>query len=145
MEAPEAPFERLGIAVSIHHSLLEDKAAPRRADRWRAITTGYEYMFVDQLEREILTFHWHPRQRSHVTWPHLHIGCAVLERSFISNAHIPTGRVALEQVLRLAIEDFRVEPKRTDWDRVLRLSLQVFLQNRSWSDEAPSPVAGRGS
>jgi hypothetical protein len=39
-------------------------------------------------------------------------------RPELINAHFPTGRIALEDVLRLAITEFGVRPPRSDWAEV---------------------------
>jgi hypothetical protein len=88
--------------------------------------TGYFYGLDDELGREVISFQWHPQSRSPVTTPHLHLGAgARIGRSGLSGSHIPTGRITLEQVLRLAIEDLGVEPLRTDWDSVLSASQTI--------------------
>jgi hypothetical protein len=47
--------------------------------------------------------------------------------------HIPTGRVALEDVIRLAVEEFHVEPRRADWNEVLIRTRQGFVEQRTWA------------
>jgi hypothetical protein len=37
----------------------------------------------------------------------------------IQRAHLPTGRVSVEDFLRTAIRDFGVKPQRDDWETVL--------------------------
>jgi hypothetical protein len=37
----------------------------------------------------------------------------------LARAHVPSGAVLLEDVLRLAIEDLGVRPARADWSDVL--------------------------
>jgi hypothetical protein len=95
---------------------------------------GYEYSFTDTAGREIVAYHWHPDIPS-AGYPHIHIGhgavqAAILERAGLSpahnallpelaGAHLPTGEVALGSVLRMAIEQFGVEPRRRDWASIL--------------------------
>jgi hypothetical protein len=67
---------------------------------------------------DALAYHWHPQSISRVTWPHLHVG--VVGHPFMSaRTHVPTGNVALADVVRLAIEAFDVSPRRADWRTVL--------------------------
>jgi hypothetical protein len=40
-------------------------------------------------------------------------------REELQKAHIPTGRVELEDVLLLAIREFGVRPRRDDWEEIL--------------------------
>jgi hypothetical protein len=44
----------------------------------------------------------------------------------------PTGHVALEQVLRLAVAELGVKPLRTDWSEVLGGTQTAFEEWRSW-------------
>jgi hypothetical protein len=88
---------------------------------WEAQTAAYEYRLSDQDDREILAYHWHPEGQSHVQTPHLHLGPAAgVNRGALLTAHLPTGPVTLQDVLRLTVESFDAEPARRDWDRVLR-------------------------
>ncbi len=43
---------------------------------WTATVSTYRYGLYDRDGREILSYHWHPDARSHVTTPHLHLGAA---------------------------------------------------------------------
>jgi hypothetical protein len=52
---------------------------------------------------------------------------------FSSKAHVPTGRVSLESVIELLIQDFGVVPLRPDWQAALATSRSQFHQWRSWS------------
>lgn len=88
---------------------------------------------MDRDEVEILSYHWHPSGRSAVTWPHLHLGQAGIgHHATLLAAHMPTGRVALEEVIRLAIVDLGVEPRRRDWPDVIRESQEAFEEWRTW-------------
>lgn len=105
---------------------------------WKVSTRAYHYELDDEEGRELLAYHWHPRPPSPHTQPHLHLGAAAMigHRAF-TKAHLPTGRIALEDFLRLAIEDFGVVPLREDWSEVLGQSLGVFEEWRTW----PGPRA----
>lgn len=46
--------------------------------------------------------------------------------------HIPTGRVSLEDVLRLAIAEFGVQGQRADWREVIGGTQAKFEQWRTW-------------
>ena len=87
---------------------------------WEAQTAAYEFRLSDQDDREILAYHWHPDGQSHVLTPHLHLGpAAEVGRAVLLTAHLPTGPVTLDDVLRLAVVSFEVAPIRLDWERVL--------------------------
>lgn len=80
-------------------------------DAWRVITTGYFYALDDAEQREIIAFHWHPDQQSDVVDPHLHLGPgARIGYDRLHRAHIPTGLITIQDVLKLAITDLGVEP-----------------------------------
>lgn len=74
---------------------------------------------------EILAYHWHPDTRSHVLDPHLHVGPATIGTNAIyrpgvmHQVHFPTGFVPLASVIRMAIEELGVEPRRPDWESIL--------------------------
>jgi hypothetical protein len=87
---------------------------------WDAQTAAYEYRLSDPDDRELLAYHWHPEGQSHVETPHLHLGpAAEVGRRPLLTAHLPTGLVRVDSVIRLAVESFAVAPIRPDWDRVL--------------------------
>jgi hypothetical protein len=90
---------------------------------WRVRIAGHTFALDDSSYREILAYHWHPLGVSAVTTPHLHLGPgALLGRDDLMMAHLPTGAVALADVVRLAIMDFGVVPRRDDWAKVLQES-----------------------
>jgi hypothetical protein len=47
-----------------------------------------------------------------------------------TRAHLSTGPVALEDILRLVITEFGVTPRRADWDTVLQRTRHTF--ERQW-------------
>ena len=79
---------------------------------------GYRFEIGPAGGPDALAFHWHPIGVSPVTWPHLHVrgGVAGLD---LGKAHLPTGPVPLAAVLRFAITDLGVEPRRADWATIL--------------------------
>jgi len=90
-----------------------------RRRSWGVRTTGYVYQ-LRAGERELIADHWHPRGLSPHTAPHMHLGAAAeLGFADLGSAHLPTGHIGLDDVLRLAIRDLGVEPRRGDWRQVL--------------------------
>ena len=90
------------------------------ATRWRVDVVGYDYVIYDAEQREVLLYHWHPRSNSPVETPHLHLEQgAEVGRAEVRNAHLPTGDVSLNAVLRVLIEEMGVQPRRPDWDSIL--------------------------
>lgn len=87
---------------------------------WRVRIVTYFLTLLDADLREIVAYHWHPEGRSHETEPHLHLGAGAGSlRPELSRAHLPTARIAVQDVLRLAVEAFDVRPRRRDWADVL--------------------------
>ena len=101
---------------------------------WRVTTAGYKYTIETEDAEEILGYHWHPDSRSPFKYSHLHLGRgARIGRSELEGvkAHLPTGRVAMEDFIRLLIEVFNARPRR-DWKEVLQTTVERFWQHASW-------------
>ncbi len=126
---PKAPKIRLG--VKIQYRIVED---PGPRGPWKVRTAAYQYAVETDDGREVLVYHWHPDAHSPVTFPHVHVGSTVLRAGGVldNKDHLPTGRVALQQVIRLAIADFGAKPIRADWRETLDQTEAVFRQERSW-------------
>jgi len=89
-------------------------------------TRSYMYTLEEAHGREILGYHWHPEGVSPFTMPHLHLGTgAKVGLPELDDAHLPTGRISVEQFLRFVIETFDVKARRRDWRRILRPPSQV--------------------
>lgn len=85
-----------------------------------AETTGYIYTILDGQQRQVLNYHWHPRGRSRIVAPHLHLKQgARIGQPEIRDAHLPTGYVSLSSFLVFLIRDLNVDPARGDWQSVL--------------------------
>jgi hypothetical protein len=111
---------RLMLSAREYFRLVEE---PSARERWATRTTTYYYTLNDMAGREIISYHWHSEAPGNVLFPHLHIGAgAKLGWPKPGEAHIPTGKVALHDLLRLAIAELGVRPRRKDWNQILRLS-----------------------
>jgi hypothetical protein len=116
----------------LHYYRIVEDAGPRGP--WRVITTAYYYALEDADLQEIIAFHWHPNQRSPVHYPHLHLGAgAKIGHPLLQNAHIPTGPITIEDVLRLAITDLGVEPL-IDRGEALRILAETQMRYQGWPD-----------
>jgi hypothetical protein len=123
---------RFAISVDQQYRIVEDEG---HRGPWKVKTIGYAYTLVDAANpaRVILAYHWHPHGRNDITYPHLHIyQCAEIRRPDGREAHFPTGRIALEEVLRLMINEFGVTPLRPDWEAVLDRTQAAFNDWRTW-------------
>jgi hypothetical protein len=117
----QAPYrlhaaEFLALTFDCDYQIVEtsDPGGP-----WKIRGLSYRCALHDA-EHEILAYHWHPLTRGGPIFPHLHLGAGSrVTHARLTTAHLPTGLVHLEDVLRLAIETFDARPVRADWDRVL--------------------------
>jgi hypothetical protein len=99
---------------------------------WKVGTAAYYHSLEDEDGREIVAYQWHPGQGS-IDFPHLHIGTRIPAILGAAHKHpFPTGRVSLEDVLRLAIREFGVEPARDDWEEVLDETQATYEEWRTW-------------
>jgi hypothetical protein len=129
----------LRFGTTIQSRVLQDAGSRH----WAMRTAAYGHVIADARDRELLSYHWHPEWRGQTAFTHLHLGSELLagtyRRSF-GNRHLPTGRVALEDVLCALIEDLGVQPLRADWRERLGETRQRFEDRQSWAGRrAPSP------
>jgi hypothetical protein len=98
---------------------------------WKVSTRAYRYRIDSAAGEELVLWHWHPTDpegRSHrQPRPHLHAQVGELR-----GRHLLTGRVGLESVIRVLVEDFNVRPRRGDWRSVLDATEAQFEQWRTW-------------
>ena len=108
---------RLALQLQQTYQIAEPAA---RGDLWTVRVTGYAYAVLDSDQREVLTYHWHPRGNSPVVMPHLHLEQgAIVGRPEVRDAHLPTGPISVAIFLRFLIDDLSVEPVRPDWESIL--------------------------
>lgn len=108
---------QLSLSIILFYRIIENDVPGKP---WKIVTTTYYYTFADESSQEVIAYHWHPTQRSHAIYPHLHMESgAQVGRSDIANAHLPTGWVTLNDVIQLAITELGVTPRREDWLDVL--------------------------
>jgi hypothetical protein len=121
----------LGLSISQRFQIVESSDG-RGRPWWRVHTLWYAYKIEAWDGPEIMSFHWHPDLP--VKLPHLHIsaGAAGALRRELQRAHIPTGRVALEDVVRFLIESFGVQTIREDWESVLDETAALFRRFATW-------------
>lgn len=87
---------------------------------------GYSYTVLRQPDTEVVAYHWHRDTPDTDAQPHIHFGPASARRDSavrpgeLHKVHFPTGVVSLEAVIRLAIDEFGVEPRRPDWEVILQ-------------------------
>lgn len=93
----------------------------------QAMPVSYGFRLSDRSDDELMAFHWHPVGLSPVVLPHLHLSSRLPELAVdggranlaLAALHIPTGHVALSDIVRFLIAEVGVEPRRSDWMDVL--------------------------
>lgn len=61
--------------------------------------------------------------------PHLHLESgAKVGRPELNGAHLPTGRIAIEDFLRILLNDFKIVPLREDWEEVIEQTQSAFSE-----------------
>lgn len=99
-----------------------DQAAP---ESWSPIVVGYAYVVETDTRGEVVAYHWHTETPHTPHVPHVHIGPALIgtdgavRRGDAHKIHFPTGIVSLASFINLAITEFGVEPRRSDWKAIL--------------------------
>ncbi len=121
-----------GLSGGISYDVIETPDPDRGP--WKVRTRAYRYHVLAADGTESMLFHWHPDGASTADSPHLHLGNAELRPDAVISrkAHIPTGRVALEEVIGLLLREYQVVPRRDDADKVLGECLQRFRRWRTW-------------
>lgn len=107
----------LTVQISQQYRVIEN---PDPREPWQVKTVAYYYTLGETEGHEILSYQWHSNVPGSVSFPHLHLQYgARLGRPEFERAHLPTGRITLEDFVRLLISDFSVPPTRDDWEQVL--------------------------
>lgn len=138
------------VALSIEHHYRVIRPGGKHGP-YKVQTAAYYYAIDDHAGREIVAYHWHPdvRQATGVRagFPHLHVNRGIVRletrlgltlttsenplRLDAAQAHFPTARIALEDVIELAIRDFGVS-HRANALLVLSETRAAFERNRTW-------------
>lgn len=105
----------------------------RHSREFRTHTLGYVYTVapVETLERELISWHYHPYAGREDT--HLHLGLEASGIGDLARMHIPSGRVAFEAVVRFLLEELLVQATREDWRDALTDAEERFREHRTWS------------
>jgi hypothetical protein len=112
---------RLTLAVSEHYFIVEEPSAG-----WQVQRAAYFYAVGRQDTGELLAFHWHPRGKSPIVTPHLHVRANIqVGERWLGKVHLPTGYLAIEDIVRLVIKELSAEPLREDWEARLTQHTQA--------------------
>lgn len=111
------------LAVKQQYDIVEEE---EERGSYRVTTRSYIYSLRDS-EGEIIGYHFHPE--SGVEFCHAHFR----KSPEYGKVHFPTGRVAIEEVVAMAIRDLGVRPQRSDYGAVLKAGLDEFREWRTWA------------
>lgn len=123
------------------------KVVTDKGDRFRVSTIKYVYAIYKTIDDAFVGWHYHPDLEG-VKIPHMHIydknsdeekkaGC---KPHIVHNMHLPSGRVALEDVIAFAITELNVVPEKKradDWQKVLTETSARFENNKTWGKRPP--------
>lgn len=118
----DVPIGRgLYLYAAHHYTVVEQE------ERFAVRTGGYIYSVnSDERGGELYGWHWHPESSSWCAWPHLHAPTTLGD-------HLPTGRVAFEQVVRWLIHEAGLLPLRPDAAEILDQNEADWRDRRSWA------------
>lgn len=107
----------------------------RFAGERKVFTDAYAYTLSDDsaMGSELFAWHWHPDAGRED--PHLHVGRRHATHGELGKLHIPSGRIAFEEVLLFAIDELGVEPRPSvdGAKAVLAETLHSFRKFRRWN------------
>lgn len=134
------PGTNIHLSVTHRYRVVQDDDLERGP--WRVTIAQYSYALrrgggTEAKPERMLTYQWHPRPGAHFNYPHAHLGPASGALQHIQSTHIPTGRVALEDVVRYAISQLGARALREDWTDVLAATQGRFESYQSWSGSGP--------
>jgi len=103
---------------------------------YKVKTEAYTYEIEEDASgHELFAFHWEPSApNSKIAIPHMHLGFALREvDSPIDNkAHIPTGRVPVEDAVAFLISELGVAPLNPSWEKIVDESRDAFMRQKTW-------------
>ena len=99
----------------------------------KVVTLDYAYTLSDSSDQRPELYSW--QWTEGVAEPHVHVGRGDPQLGSLGKRHIPTGRVAFEQVLKFAIEEHDVETAvpMAEATETLEDCLRRFVVFRSWA------------
>jgi len=121
----------VSLRISQQYSIVE---AAGDAGPYKVQTRAYMYSVESEDAQEIFGYHWHPAGGNPIRWPHMHLEQgAQFAHPDLHRAHFPTGRVSIEEFVRLVVDTFRLRTRRTDWRSTLNRTQALFRKWQTWS------------
>jgi hypothetical protein len=117
------------LSMTMHYEIREDDTG---RGPWKVSTTGWVYALRAKTG-DTVEYHWHPVSDSHSTEPHVHVNDA--------KAHLPTGRILIEEILDLGIEMGAVCGNLAKWTDLRMLNRQNFELGATWGTKRTPPTA----
>lgn len=129
-------FLTIGIEFEVYDTGAHGQA------RFRVKTRRYQHEILTEDFGEVVLFHWHPDEEAGQVvrlHPHIHIGPRLLvdDPAITRRAHVPSGRVSVEDVIDFAIRDLDATPRRDDWESVINESREKFRTHANWGTGSP--------
>lgn len=100
---------------------------------YKVKTESYTYEIEAwETHHELFSFHWEPHSK--VSIPHLHLGFGMRghELPIDNKAHIPSGRVPVEDVVAFLIKELKIEPICENWEEIIGRARERFIEHKSW-------------
>jgi hypothetical protein len=121
---------RLGLHIAM---TVECVPRPEHGDfKMSTLRYVYEIHGLNGPSR-IFGWHWHPKGKSHYTNTHIHVPPGLP----FSKCHVPAGRIAMEEVLILMVDEMGVQPYAPTWRDTLDEVMGKHLEHRTWSGSNP--------
>lgn len=114
----------------------------------RVKTREYIYQIAHAEDKKALyEFHWHPEKIDRETlearkvdtankapfpYPHLHVRACDKRFDNLNKRHIPSGRVAFEDILGFIFRECNVKPAKSNWEKVLKATREEFETKHKW-------------
>ncbi len=140
IEAPVPIGRGPHLLLSLRH-IYQFRHVPEDAERgpWTVTSLAHSYELLDMNERRVIAYHWHPD--TSLAFEPVHVGRQFAHSSLpadvrthaaaLVRAHLPTGRISLESVIRLAIRELGVEPIKREWEAILNETEEAFKRDRT--------------
>jgi len=128
LETPGGPEEQVYLRATQVYEYIDH--AERSGER-KVATRDYAYTLADGEERrnEIFSWQWHPTTGKEDPHLHAHRG----RSGTLGKLHLPTGRIAFEDVLLFLVDDWGLTPCQDDGEQTLRESRSRFHAFRTWT------------
>jgi len=117
--------------------VIEDK---RSGGTWKVSTHGYSYIVSPEaaMADELFAWQW---KRSESSGPHLHVSASHDTVGHLDKVHVPTSRIAFEQVCLFLIRQCGVIPAKGEpAEGILLEVLDRFTRYRTWAGAGPAPA-----